>query len=65
MPLLNDDLIRPLDEYVAKWGQQLQDSQLIRVDGKVMAIAFMANAQHLFYREDILTENGIAVPTSL
>ena len=29
-----------------------------------MAIAFMANAQHLFYREDLLEENGIEVPTS-
>ena len=64
VPLLNGDLIRPLDDYVAKWGQDLQDSQLIRVDGKVMAIAFMANAQHLFYRKDILDANGIAVPTS-
>lgn len=64
MPLLSADLVRPLDEYVEKWGQNLQEQQLIRIDGKVMAIAFMANAQHLFYREDILTENGIAVPTS-
>jgi ABC-type glycerol-3-phosphate transport system substrate-binding protein len=64
VPLMNDDLIRPLDDYIAKWGQNLQESQLIRVDGKVMAIAFMANAQHLFYREDILADNGIAVPTS-
>ncbi len=62
--LLNEDLIRPLDDYVAQWGQNLQQSQLIRVDGRVMAIAFMANAQHLFYREDILADNGIAVPTS-
>lgn len=64
IPLMNDGLIRPLDEYVAKWGQDLQDSQLIRIDGKVMAIAFMANSQHLFYRKDILDANGIAVPTS-
>lgn len=64
IPLLTDDLIRPLDEYVAKWGGQLQENQLIRINGKVMAIAFMANAQHLFYREDILAENGIAVPTT-
>lgn len=63
-PLLTNDLVRPLDEYVEKWGQDLQESQLIRVDGKVMAIAFMANAEHLFYREDILAENGIEVPKS-
>ena len=64
VPLLNDDLVRPLDEYVEKWGQQLQDSQLIRVNGRIMAVAFMANAQHLFYREDILAENDIEVPTT-
>jgi ABC-type glycerol-3-phosphate transport system substrate-binding protein len=40
----------------------LLPQQLIKVDGKVMAIAFMANAQHLFYRKDILEEHGIAVP---
>lgn len=62
VPLLNEDLIRPLDAYVEKWGQQLLPQQLIKVDGKVMAIAFMANAQHLFYRKDILEEHGIAVP---
>ncbi|WP_102107939.1 ABC transporter substrate-binding protein [Oceaniglobus roseus] len=62
VPLMNDNLIRPLDEYVAKWGQQLQDSQKVYVDGKIMAIAFMANAQHLFYRKDVLEENGIEVP---
>lgn len=64
VPLMNDDLIRPLDEYVEKFGDGLQESQLIRVNGKIMAVAFMANAQHLFYREDILADNGIEVPTS-
>ena len=64
VPLLNDDLIRPLDEYVEKWGDQLLDSQKIVVDGKIVAIAFMANAQHLFYREDLLAEHGLEVPTS-
>ncbi|AUH34258.1 ABC transporter substrate-binding protein [Paracoccus tegillarcae] len=64
MPLLSADLVRPLDEYIEKWGQDLQEQQLIRIDGNVVAIAFMANAQHLFYREDILSENGIEVPTT-
>ncbi|SMX46248.1 ABC transporter substrate-binding protein [Maliponia aquimaris] len=62
VPLLNDDLIRPLDDLVAKHGQQLLDSQKIVVNGKIMAIAFMANSQHLYYREDVLAENGIEVP---
>lgn len=62
VPLLGEDLIRPLDEYVEKWGQDLLPHQLIKVNGKIMAIAFLANGQHLFYRSDILSENGIEVP---
>ena len=64
VPLLNDGLIRPLDDLVAKYGQSLQPHQLITIDGKVMAVAFMANAQHLFYRSDILEQAGLDVPTT-
>lgn len=64
VPLLNEDLIRPLDDLVAQYGATLQDSQLIRIDGKVMAIAFMGNAQHLFMRSDVLAEAGLEQPTS-
>lgn len=64
VPLLNADLIRPLDDLVAKYGQSLQPNQLIKIDGKTMAIAFMGNAQHLFYRKDILDKAGIAEPKS-
>ena len=60
--LLNDDLIRPLDDLVAKHGQDLKKNQLITIDGKVMAVAFMANAQHLVYRKDILSKLNIDVP---
>ena len=62
VPLMNEGLIRPLDDLVAKYGKDLQKSQLITIDGKVMAVAFMANTQHLYYREDILNELGIPVP---
>lgn len=64
VPLLNDGLIRPLDDYIAQWGQDLQESQLVRIDGKVMAIAFMINAQHLHYRKDLLEQAGLEPPTS-
>ena len=64
VPLMDNNLIRPLDDYIAEYGDQLLDSQKINVGGETMAIAFMANAQHLVYREDILEENGIEVPTS-
>ncbi|MCP4820217.1 MAG: extracellular solute-binding protein [Shimia sp.] len=60
--LMNDDLVRPLDDLVAKHGGALQKSQLITVDGKVMAVAFMANAQHLMYRKDVLAEIGVEPP---
>jgi len=62
VPLMNEGLIRPMDDLVAKYGEGLQKSQLITINGKVMAVAFMANTQHLYYREDILNELGIAVP---
>ncbi len=62
VPLLNDGLVRPLDDLVAKHGAQLQPNQLIKIDGKIMAIAFMANAQHLMYRKSVLEAAGIAPP---
>ncbi len=64
VPLINGGLIRPLDDLVAKYGANLQPNQLIKVDGKIMAIAMMVNTQHLMYREDIFTELGLAVPTT-
>jgi ABC-type glycerol-3-phosphate transport system substrate-binding protein len=64
IPLLNAGSIRPLDDLVAKYGQNLTPNQLIRVDGKVMAIAMMVNAQHMMYRSDILDDLGIAEPTT-
>lgn len=64
VPLMNDGLIRPLDDLVAKYGADIPKSQLITINGQVMAVAFMANAQHLFYREDVLAEAGVDVPTS-
>jgi ABC-type glycerol-3-phosphate transport system substrate-binding protein len=60
--LMNDDLVRPLDDLVAKHGGALAKSQLITIDGKVMAVAFMANAQHLMYRKDILADLGVEPP---
>ena len=60
--LMNEDVIRPLDDLVAKHGGDLKSSQLIKVNGKIMAVAFMANAQHLMYRKDVLADLSISVP---
>lgn len=42
--------MRPLDDLMAKYRQELLPNQLIRIDGKVMAIAVMANAEHSYCR---------------
>lgn len=60
--LMNEDLVRPIDDLVAKHGKDLKKNQLITIDGKVMAVAFMANAQHLVYRKDILKKIGVEPP---
>jgi ABC-type glycerol-3-phosphate transport system substrate-binding protein len=62
--LMNNDVIRPLNDLVAKHGQGLQKSQLVTIDGNIMGIAFMANAQHLTYRSDVLKDLGIVVPST-
>ena len=64
VPLLNDGLIRPLDDLVAEHGSHLGKNQLITIDGKVMAVAFMANAQHLVVRQDILDQVGLEAPST-
>ena len=62
VPLIDAGTIRPLDDLVAKYGQNLKANQLVRVDGKIMAIAMMVNAQHMMYRNDIFADLGIAEP---
>lgn len=63
--LMNEDVIRPIDDLVAKHGQHLKSNQLITIDGKVMAVAFMANAQHLVYRADVLEKNWYGATKNL
>lgn len=64
LPLLNDGLIRPLNDLVEKYGQNLSPNQLINIDGNIMAVAMMVNSQHFMYRKDILDELGLEVPTT-
>lgn len=64
VPLLNEGLLRPLDDLVAAYGQGLDQSQLIKINGSVVAIAFMANAQHLIYRADLVAQAGLEPPTT-
>ena len=64
VPLLDSGTIRPLDRLVAKYGKNLKPQQLIKIDGKIMAVAMMVNAQHLMYREDIFNNLGLAIPST-
>lgn len=60
--LMNEDVIRPLDDLIAKHGGDLKPNQIITIDGNAMAVAFMANAQHLVYRSDVLEQIGVEPP---
>ncbi len=63
--LMNDGLVRPLNDLIDKYGQNIPKNLQISIDGKVMAIAFMANSQHLFTRKDILEQVGInSIPST-
>ncbi len=62
--LMNDGLVRPLNALIDEHAPDLPDNLKITVGDDVMAIAFMANAQHLMYRQDILEQAGVEVPTS-
>lgn len=63
-PLLNEGTIRPLDDLIEKYGQNLTPNQLIRVDGQVMAVAMMVNTQHMMYRSDIFADLGLEAPAT-
>lgn len=56
--------LRPLNDLVEKYRDtyNIEDGMLIRFGDEIMAIAFMVNAQHLFYRADVFEELGLAVP---
>ena len=63
--LMNDGLVRPLNDLVEKYSDQIRPHQLITIGGNVMAVAFMANSQHLYVRQDILEEAGVdGIPTT-
>lgn len=64
VPLMNEGLIRPLDDLIAEYAPDLPDVNKVTVNGQVMAIAFMANAQHLYVRQDILDQVGLEAPTT-
>ena len=57
--------LQPLTDLVQRFGAlyRLEEKMLVRVDGEVMAIAFMQNTQNLYYRADLFAKHQLAVPT--
>ncbi len=51
-----------VDKHRQRW--QLEERMLVRVDGEVMAVAFMQNTQCLYYRADLLARHGLQVPAT-
>ena len=51
-----------VNKYKAKY--KIEDNMLVKVNGEVMAIAFMQNAQNLFYRKDLFDKHGIKAPAT-
>lgn len=62
--LFSKGQLQPITDLVNKYKAQykLEDRMLVTVGGEVYGLAFMANAQHMFYRKDLLEANGIAPP---
>ncbi len=60
--LSSQNLLRPLDDLVEKYRDKLAERQLIRVDGKVVAIAIAANTRALMVHKDLFTQESIAIP---
>ena len=58
--------IQPMTDLVEKYKAKykIEENMLVRVNGQVMAIAFMQNAQNLYYRKDLFDKHGIKVPTT-
>lgn len=58
--------LMPLNDLVEKYRDEydIEEGMLIRFGDDIAAIAFMVNAQHLFYRKDIFESAGVAVPTT-
>ncbi|MCV6596847.1 MAG: extracellular solute-binding protein [Mangrovicoccus sp.] len=61
-PLLAQGSLRGLDDLILKHGKGLLRNQLIRLNGKTVAIAMAVNTEQLLYRADILGDLGLAAP---
>jgi multiple sugar transport system substrate-binding protein len=54
--LMNDGLVRPLNDLVDKYGSNLPKNLMITIDDNIMAVAFMANSKHYFHAQTFLNK---------
>ncbi len=65
VPLLNERLLKPLDYLIKQHAPTLPENLKIRVNDATVAIALLANAQHLYVRKDLLEKNNLSVPQTV
>jgi multiple sugar transport system substrate-binding protein len=58
--------LQPMTDLVNKYRARynIEERMLVKLNDEVLAIAFMQNAQSLFYRKDIFDKHGLKVPTT-
>ena len=63
--LQSNGQLQAMNDLVDKYSQRyaIEESMLVRVNGRVMAIAFMRNTQNLYYRRDLFDALGLKPPT--
>ncbi|MGB7285824.1 MAG: extracellular solute-binding protein [Salaquimonas sp.] len=60
--LSKQNLLRPLDDLAEKYKGKLHPRQIIRIDGKVVAIAVAANTRALMVHEELFNQEKITIP---
>ena len=58
------NLLFPLDDLVKKYSDRIKPRQLIRKNGRVLAIAAAANTKTLVVHKSFLLQEKLAVPTT-
>ena len=58
--------LQPLTDLARKYQSRyrIEERMLVRVDGEVLAIAFMQNTQNLYYRADLFEKHRLTVPAT-
>lgn len=56
--------LKELDSLIGEYSPDISEKQLLKMNDKIYGVLFMANFQHLYYKESVLQELEIAVPTN-